>query len=85
MYEGTLRDYLDSNIPYLPHVTVAAKTDHAECVALAEELDALGVSLEGRIDAVEVVSIDADVLTTLAVVALGGVVTYCRGASRRER
>jgi 2'-5' RNA ligase len=62
LYDGDLRAHLDAEIPYVPHVTVGVKSSHAECVALAETLNRHGLSLQGIIDRIEVVSASTDVV-----------------------
>lgn len=50
LYRGPMAAQRRTEIPYLPHITVAAKADLRAAQALCDELDAAGVDVVGRID-----------------------------------
>jgi 2'-5' RNA ligase len=80
LYEGSLRDRLRLDIPYVPHVTIAAHTDFERCLRLAGELNAERPIARGRIEALDLVEVDADAIRTVASFSLDGTVALSRRA-----
>jgi 2'-5' RNA ligase len=78
LYEGFLRDRLRHDIPYVPHVTIAAHTDFGRCLHLARELDVERPIARGRIEAIDLIEVGADAVRTLASFSLDGTVTLTR-------
>jgi 2'-5' RNA ligase len=64
---GALRPHRHYEIPYIPHLTVAQKRSHAECVELADALSRTPISLNGVIEQIHVVSVGADAVASIAV------------------
>jgi 2'-5' RNA ligase len=71
LYEGALRPHRRPGIPYVPHITIAQKVSHAECLELADALDRTPISLEGVIDRIHVISVAAVAVANVAAFDLG--------------
>jgi 2'-5' RNA ligase len=71
MYAGRLRPHLRRDVPYVPHVTLAQKPDHAACVELAAQLDAREPSFHAVIDRIDAISVEDDELVTIETFTLG--------------
>jgi 2'-5' RNA ligase len=71
LYEGPLRPHRRREIPYVPHITVAQKASHAECLELADALSRRRIFLSGLIDQIHVVSVAAVAVTNVAAFDLG--------------
>ena len=67
---GPLAPFLRRDLPFVPHVTVAAG-DLAACERLAAELDGPGLAIRGALRRVHVVEVGASV-RTIAELALAG-------------
>ena len=57
---------------FLPHMTMAADGDFEKCTALARGLEAMGRSIEGSIDSLDVVIVSANRARSLATLQLRG-------------
>jgi 2'-5' RNA ligase len=66
LYEGALRIHRHSEIPYVPHITVAQKASHAECLELADAINRRGISHAGLIDQIHVVAVAPDAVESVA-------------------
>jgi 2'-5' RNA ligase len=71
LYAGEFRRHRRDDMPYAPHITVGHKPDHAECVALANDLNRRGLALRGDIDCVDTIALDAGRITAVATAPLG--------------
>lgn len=65
LYQGVLKRHLRQDIPYLPHITVAASSSLERCQALAGELSDRSVNISGTIDAIDLLDLDATPVRTL--------------------
>ncbi|MBK7877621.1 MAG: 2'-5' RNA ligase family protein [Planctomycetes bacterium] len=69
-YRGAFRAHLRAEPPYVPHVTVAAKTEFADCVELARELMAMRPRVRGHVEELELLDVGPDRIELLARVPL---------------
>jgi 2'-5' RNA ligase len=67
LYEGSLRPYRRTDVPYLPHLTIAQKTSFAECLELADALSRAGLYVGAAIDQLHVVCVANTVVTSVGV------------------
>ena len=77
LYAGALKPHLRRDIPFVPHMTVAAKAGIHECAALAGELSPMCRGITGTIAAIDLVDTDSRPVRTLSRCALS------RGAAGR--
>ncbi len=59
LYAGVLRTHLRPDIPFVPHMTVAAASDSASAVRLADELNVRVRPVLGVVRALELVDVGA--------------------------
>ena len=71
LYDGPPAPEFRSDIPHVPHVTVAAFSDHEEAGRLAEGLTARGFSIAGALDRLDLVAFDGRTLDRLQSFPLG--------------
>jgi 2'-5' RNA ligase len=57
LHGAVLQSHRGGDLPFVPHVTVAADPDVARCEALAVELNASSPAVQGTIDGMDVVEI----------------------------
>jgi 2'-5' RNA ligase len=67
LYDGALRPHRRLAIPYIPHLTVAQKKSHVECLELADALSRTPISLKGVIEQIHVVSVAPDAVASVTV------------------
>jgi 2'-5' RNA ligase len=60
LYSGVLHEARRSDIPYVPHITVAADSAFDHCEALAADLAANSPSRRGRVDALTVLGLSGN-------------------------
>jgi 2'-5' RNA ligase len=72
LYAGSLAAHLRDDIPYTPHLTVAAHREFARCEALAAALNSQRPRIAGRIERLTLVEIAAEAITDVRVFALHG-------------
>jgi len=72
LYDGELRRHLRADVPFVPHVTVAASADEAVCARLAARLAQEGRVVCGSVDSLDVVEVSPAGVQRVATVALGG-------------
>ena len=70
LYQGPLADALRRDIRYLPHITIGNSTDRPVAAALARDINAGGVNILGKIDAIEAVRLEQRGVETLQRFAL---------------
>lgn len=73
LYSGTLKPHLRTDIPFVPHITVAAHPDFSVCQALAEEIDDELRTLRGRLESLEVLDMSNRTIASAGRFALGSV------------
>ncbi|PYQ06206.1 MAG: hypothetical protein DMF82_06935 [Acidobacteria bacterium] len=73
LYDGPFRQYLRREVPYVPHITVAAHAVFERCVAIAQELLADARFPEGRIESIELIRVEADAVRCIASLSLGAI------------
>ncbi len=72
LYGGALRAHLRMDLPYVPHVTIAARSDHDVCASLVGELEARGVRAEAPVAAVDVLEVlESGGIAPIATIPLG--------------
>jgi len=71
LYDGELRRHLREDVPFVPHVTVAASADEAACARLAARLEQEGRVVCGRVDSLDVVEVVSAGVHRVAAVPLG--------------
>jgi len=49
LYTGLLRPYLRLDLPYIPHITIGTTASREEAKQLCDELNRIGVSIEGSL------------------------------------
>jgi len=69
LYEGVLRPHL-SDVPYVPHVTVAASGNAEPCRRLAQDLNSRGRVVRGRLETINLLKIEPDRVQSLAAYVL---------------
>jgi 2'-5' RNA ligase len=72
LYGGVLKWAHHVDIPYVPHITVAASADFSECEALAASLVRDRREMTGSVEALSVVEIVGAGVLTVANLPLGG-------------
>lgn len=65
IYRGVLAPYLRLDIPYVPHIGIAATMDARRIKALCDGLNSIGVAMHGQIDTMSVCSYDGTKITDL--------------------
>ena len=70
LYRGFLADLLRLDIPFIPHITVAASLDATVCKRLADEINSQPLAIEGWLRAVDIVEHANGTVTTLEQIAL---------------
>lgn len=70
LYAGPLAQAFRADIPFIPHVTVAACEDHSAAVALARSFGQVGIS--ARLSALELIEFDGEQVRSLHRVELPG-------------
>ena len=69
---GPLAPIARPDIPFTPHVTVAALEDPEQAAAVADELNASGVAIAGTIFAIDVLALDDKAVREISRIELGG-------------
>ncbi len=65
LYRGPLAAHLRLDIPYVPHIGIATIPDAACIKGLCDELNALPITVNGRIEALTLCSYDGSKITDL--------------------
>jgi 2'-5' RNA ligase len=72
LYSGTLKWAHRTDIPYVPHITVAAHRDFRQCEALATELARSQEDRTGLVETLTIVEVSGTRVESLAVSRLAG-------------
>lgn len=72
LHDDVLRSHLRRDVPFVPHMTVGAHRNQAECERIAEELNREPRVVRGVIDGVDVLEADESMIKTVARLPLGG-------------
>lgn len=59
LYAGILRPHLRTDLPFVPHMTIAANPDIRRCEELAQTLNANGRPVRGMLSSIELVEVGA--------------------------
>jgi 2'-5' RNA ligase len=70
LYEGPLRIHLRREIPFEPHITVAALDNVEACEGLAHAINGAFPTIRGEVNAVDVVEVGPAVVRTIRTVRL---------------
>jgi 2'-5' RNA ligase len=68
---GQLAPIARPDVPFTPHVTVAALEDPEQAAAVADELNASGVAIAGTIFAIDVLELDGKAVREILRIELG--------------
>jgi len=71
LYEGVLTPHKRPDIPFVPHVTVGAHPQLAECGRIANQLNEQGRSVRAWVHSVDVVAVGESMVRTVAQIPLG--------------
>jgi 2'-5' RNA ligase len=71
LYEGALKQHRRGDVPFVPHLTVAADAQYERCEALVHELNAAPLSIRGTLDAIEVIEVAAGEIRCLMKIFFG--------------
>ena len=71
LYHGVLRPHLRADIPFTPHMTVAAGSDLAECEELVHELNLERRIVHGILRGIELVNVEKPHVDSIATFVLG--------------
>lgn len=72
LHAGVLQPHLRQDVPFVPHMTVGAHGNLAECERVAEELNREHRVVRGMVDGVHVIEVDERTVRTVAEFPLGG-------------
>jgi len=72
LYDGVLLPHLRRDVPFVPHITVAACATYEQCESLALELNAAPLLIYGVIDRIDVIEIAAGKVRCLLTIPFGG-------------
>lgn len=72
LYRGAFRPHFRADLPYVPHVTLAAVDGFARCTELAEQLARERRVVRGVVEECELVEVESVLVTTRATEPLGG-------------
>jgi 2'-5' RNA ligase len=70
LYTGIIADELRLDIPFIPHISIANSLDPHHCKQLVDRLNSQQFEIRGRIDRLNVVSNQGDLVETIAFVDL---------------
>ena len=65
LYEDALAPELRLDIPFIPHIGIASARDATACKALADQVNALDLSISGTIDALDVARLGTEGVKTI--------------------
>jgi len=71
LYEGPFREVPFRGVPFVPHLTVAARSSSAACELLAQQLSERATRLRGSLDRLELVDVSEPVVHSLRSFPLG--------------
>ena len=71
LYGGTLAPHRRTDIPFIPHITVAAHADFGWCRDFADNLNRTLPRMRGILDALDVIAVGAGHVETIAHLTLG--------------
>jgi 2'-5' RNA ligase superfamily len=71
LYSGLLISHRRLDLQYVPHITIGTCSDRHEAKALCDALNARGVSIVGKVDALTVAALENDRIEDLCSVRLG--------------
>ncbi|MGE5837850.1 MAG: 2'-5' RNA ligase family protein [Acidobacteriota bacterium] len=72
LYAGQLKPHLRTDIPFVPHITVAGNQNFGACQALAEEIDDELRTLRGSLDSLEVLDVGGATIASAGRFVLNG-------------
>jgi len=71
LYQGVMRPHLRADIPFTPHMTVAACPDMAACEHLARAINREPRGIRGALESVEVIEVGASRVRSIGAFVLG--------------
>ena len=72
LYTGPLASELRYDLSYVPHITVAGRSDPQACRDLADEINSKNICIRGRLDTADIVAFEPGTLSTLEQVDFAG-------------
>lgn len=71
LHAGALRHLLRADMPFIPHMTVAAKADMKSCKRLAHDINTARRTLRGSLPTMELIDVDSPRVQSLRTLQLG--------------
>jgi 2'-5' RNA ligase len=71
LYGGVLTNHRRRDLPFVPHVTVGAHSDHGECERIASQLNEERRIVRAPINRVDVIEVGGSMVRTVAEIPLG--------------
>ena len=71
LYEGVLRPHLRADLPFTPHMTIAASSDFAACEGLVRELGLDHRTVQGILRRIELITLEEPRVDSIATFVLG--------------
>jgi 2'-5' RNA ligase len=72
LYEGLLRPYLRKDVPFVPHLTVAANPDFPWCEGFAEDVNVAQRIVRGALRSIELVDVGTTRVRSVMTFRFGG-------------
>jgi 2'-5' RNA ligase superfamily len=70
LYTGIIADELRLDIPFIPHIGIANSLDPHHCKRLVDRLNGQHFEIQGRIDRLDVISSQGDIVETVELINL---------------
>lgn len=70
LYTDLIEHELVTEIPFIPHMTIARSYDSAKCKVLTDNINAQNIEIRGRITSVDIILIDGNNVRTLEKIPL---------------
>jgi 2'-5' RNA ligase len=70
LYTGILTKHLRTDIPYIPHITIGIFDTAEKCREICKKINGVKFEMRGRLDSLDIVSIDGDKLETVEKIEL---------------
>jgi 2'-5' RNA ligase len=71
LYTGMLSKHLRLDIPYIPHITIGIFDEAGACKAAADEVNGERYEIWGKLDSVDIITLDGDNLESVQKISLG--------------
>jgi 2'-5' RNA ligase len=71
LYTGVITNELRLDVPFIPHIGIANSLDPPHCKQLVDRLNSQQFEIRGRIDGLEIISSQADIVEMIESINLG--------------